>query len=335
MSEAAQKHDQANLLLELRAAGAIGVAMIDLSEPVTLPSAQPGVVRIGIHRNAVTPGIALDQFDILLSATEASAPWVWVAPRAMDDVVSDLLQAVERQPFAAAIAAQVVGMSPRLDFEQGLLLESLGYSTLLASAAFRTWRSGHPATRRDEPEGERVALERRDDGLHIRLTRPWARNAVDARMRDALAEALAFAIEDPDEDPVTLSGDGPSFCAGGDLNEFGRAGDPGRAHVVRTLRSATGALHRIRHRATARVHGACVGAGIEIAAAAGRVIAASGAVFRLPEVGMGLIPGAGGTVSIPRRIGRQRACYMALSGAAVDATTALDWGLIDAIETPA
>ena len=294
MSEAGQKDDQADLLLELRAAGAIGVAIIDLSEPVALPSAQPGVVRIGIHRNAAAPGVTLDQFDVLLSATEVSAPWVCVAPSALDEIVSDLLQAVERQPFAAAIAAQVIGMSPRLDFEQGLLLESLGYSTLLASAPFRTWRSEHPAERRDEPEGQRVAMERRDDGLHIRLTRPWARNAVDARMRDALFEAHAFAIEYPDGDPVILSGDGPSFCAGGDLGEFGRAGDPGRAHAVRTFLSATGALHRIRHGATAGVHGACVGAGIEIAAAAGHVIAASDAVFRLPEVGMGLIPAGRG-----------------------------------------
>jgi enoyl-CoA hydratase/carnithine racemase len=80
------------------------------------------------------------------------------------------------------------------------------------------------------------------------------------------------------------------------------------------------------------VHGACVGAGIEVPAAAGWVVAAPGAYFRLPEVSMGLIPGAGGTASIPRRIGRQRACYMAISGADIDLATALDWGLVDAQE---
>jgi enoyl-CoA hydratase/carnithine racemase len=62
------------------------------------------------------------------------------------------------------------------------------------------------------------------------------------------------------------------------------------------------------------------------------VIAAPGAVFRLPEVSMGLIPGAGGTASIPRRIGRQRACYMAILGDDVDLATALRWGLVDAVE---
>jgi enoyl-CoA hydratase/carnithine racemase len=54
-------------------------------------------------------------------------------------------------------------------------------------------------------------------------------------------------------------------------------------------------------------------------------------VFRLPEVGMGLIPGAGGTATIPRRIGRRRACYMAICGADIDLATARQWGLVDEI----
>jgi enoyl-CoA hydratase/carnithine racemase len=75
-----------------------------------------------------------------------------------------------------------------------------------------------------------------------------------------------------------------------------------------------------------------VGAGIEVPAAAARVVARAGTVFRLPEVSMGLIPGAGGTATVPRRIGRHRACYMALSGATIDLDTALAWGLVDAEE---
>jgi enoyl-CoA hydratase/carnithine racemase len=80
------------------------------------------------------------------------------------------------------------------------------------------------------------------------------------------------------------------------------------------------------------VQGACVGAGVEIAAFAGRVTAAPTAWFQLPELAMGLIPGAGGCVSVPRRIGRHRAALMILSGQRIDADTALRWGLIDAIE---
>ena len=61
------------------------------------------------------------------------------------------------------------------------------------------------------------------------------------------------------------------------------------------------------------------------------VVAAPGTTFRLPEVSMGLVPGAGGTASIPARIGRHRTAYMALSGAAVTAQTALGWGLVDSV----
>ena len=79
------------------------------------------------------------------------------------------------------------------------------------------------------------------------------------------------------------------------------------------------------------MHGACVGPGIELPAYAGRVVAASDTRVRLPEVAMGLVPGAGGTVSIPRRIGRWRTFYLSLSGEYLDAATALAWGLVDEV----
>jgi enoyl-CoA hydratase/carnithine racemase len=75
-----------------------------------------------------------------------------------------------------------------------------------------------------------------------------------------------------------------------------------------------------------------VGAGVEMAAFAGRLVAAPEVFFHLPEVEMGLVPGAGGTVSVPRRIGRWRAAWMTLTGARVDAATALEWGLVDEID---
>ena len=84
----------------------------------------------------------------------------------------------------------------------------------------------------------------------------------------------------------------------------------------------------------AHLHGTCYGAGIEVPAFAGQLIAAPGTRLVLPELRMGLIPGAGGTASIPRRIGRQRAAWLALTGHALDSTTALEWGLIDEIESP-
>ncbi|RLB42987.1 MAG: enoyl-CoA hydratase/isomerase family protein, partial [Deltaproteobacteria bacterium] len=79
------------------------------------------------------------------------------------------------------------------------------------------------------------------------------------------------------------------------------------------------------------VHGACIGSGIELPAFAHRIVAAEKTFFQLPELTMGLIPGAGGTVSILRRIGRQRTAYLCLSAKRITAPTALEWGLIDSI----
>jgi enoyl-CoA hydratase/carnithine racemase len=79
------------------------------------------------------------------------------------------------------------------------------------------------------------------------------------------------------------------------------------------------------------VHGACVGAGVELPAIAAPLRAREDARVLQPELSMGLVPGAGGTVSLPRRIGRQRTGWLALSGARIDARTALRWGLVDAI----
>ena len=75
-----------------------------------------------------------------------------------------------------------------------------------------------------------------------------------------------------------------------------------------------------------------MGSGLEMAAFCGWVEAHEDSIFGLPELGLGLIPGAGGTVSVTRRIGRWRTAYLVLSGRTIDAATALAWGLVDAIE---
>lgn len=180
------------------------------------------------------------------------------------------------------------------------------------------------------PEPERVRVERAGQELRITLARPERRNALDRRMRDALTSALVIAACDP-SCQVVLRGLGPDFCAGGDLDEFGSRPDPATAHLIRLTRSPARVLHRVADRTTAYLHGSCLGAGIELPAFAGRVIAAPDARFGLPEVRLGLVPGAGGTASLPRRIGRWRTAYLALSGHVADAEQALRWGLVDAV----
>ena len=82
-------------------------------------------------------------------------------------------------------------------------------------------------------------------------------------------------------------------------------------------------------RVTAHLHGACAGSGIELPAFASRVVADPSTIISLPEVSLGLVPGAGGTVSLPRRIGRHRTALLGLSGLPVSAGTARAWGLVD------
>jgi enoyl-CoA hydratase/carnithine racemase len=130
---------------------------------------------------------------------------------------------------------------------------------------------------------------------------------------------------------IVLQGKGPNFCSGGDLAEFGTVSDTATAHSIRMQRSAGWWIHQLANKTAVRVHGACVGAGVELPAFAGTVTATPDATFTLPEVTMGLIPGAGGTASIPRRIGRQRTGWLALSGRTIDAQVACSWGLVDEV----
>ncbi|MET0986551.1 MAG: enoyl-CoA hydratase/isomerase family protein [Steroidobacteraceae bacterium] len=332
MNSKRQPLDAQQLLVDLAKLGGSGLRVHEFDAGPAKPVEGPGVVRLGVHRTRALPHVSADDFDILLTPQPAPAPWVSVSAGRMDEVIMHLHGVVQTQPAAVAAAAQVLRMTLAIPFEDAQCLESLAYSMLLASRSFRAWRAATPIRTVADEDSPRVLLSRANGVLHIRLNRPNARNAVDARMRDSLVEALQFALDDPDRAPVLLTGAGPSFCSGGDLNEFGQADDPGVAHLIRVLRVPARLVDRLRDRIRVHVHGACVGAGIEMPAAAGWITATPDALFRLPEVAMGLIPGAGGTATIPRRIGRHRACYMALTGYDIDAHTALSWGLIDALE---
>ena len=104
------------------------------------------------------------------------------------------------------------------------------------------------------------------------------------------------------------------------------------AHLVRLQRNAGRALAEVADRTTVHIHGSTVGSGIELAAFAHRVVARSDTRIALPEVRLGLVPGAGGTVSLPRRIGRHATMLLAVGLRSVDARTALAWGLVDEVD---
>jgi enoyl-CoA hydratase/carnithine racemase len=252
----------------------------------------------------------------------------------LDVVVADpapVLRTVERYPLASVTLVQVLRATLQLDIDAAMAAESAGYSLLQAGPEFARWRASRAARESAERGATVVELARDGATLSITLCRPDKHNAFSADMRDQLYEALVLAASDRTIGQVIIEGSGRSFCSGGDLDEFGSFADPATAHVTRLARSCGRLIAAIAARVEARLHGACMGAGIELPAFASRVVADPDTVIALPEVGLGLIPGAGGTVSLPRRIGRQRTCQLALTQSRVDAATALAWGLVDEI----
>jgi len=251
----------------------------------------------------------------------------------IDSAVTELTARLNRWPTAAAVCDDVLrSVDPAGPTLPGVVTESLAYSTLQAGPEFAQWLAERgPANM--PGIADPVQAERDDNTLRVAFNRPQRHNAFSTDARAALLEALTVAQLDPSLDEVVLTGNGPSFCSGGDLAEFGTFSDPASAHLARTRYSPALVLDalaaRLGQACRAEVHGQVLGSGLEMAAFCGRVVSRPDAVFGLPELSLGLIPGAGGTVSVTRRIGRWRTAYLVLSGLTIDVKTAVDWGLAD------
>lgn len=149
-------------------------------------------------------------------------------------------------------------------------------------------------------------------------------NALSAAVRSGLADALARASADPAVRVIVLRGAGANWSAGDDITEFGRPVE-GIALADLCARFAAEAKPVI-----AALHGAALGGGLELALAARLRLAAAGTELGLPEVSLGLVPGAGGTQRLPRLIGARAALGLMLSGLPVSAARAEEIGLVDA-----
>ncbi|XOV84990.1 MAG: enoyl-CoA hydratase/isomerase family protein [bacterium] len=306
-----------SLILDHSAASGCDYLIVDCrgtdSSPVANTPVQTILIGIGASASQRVP------FDLLVDNP---------------DTLADLCTAISAQPEATFVLTQVLRHNENSNIRDGLLAESLAYSTLQSGAGFRRWLDARPSKdNRNSHALELLVVKRVHATLHLTLNRPEFHNAYNAALKDALCEALELACADSNIATITLSGNGPSFCSGGDLSEFGALDNPAIAHVSRTARSAGRLLSSLSSRTRAYLHGACIGAGIELPAFAQQITAHPEAFFQLPEVAMGLIPGAGGTVSVLQRIGRHKTALMAISHQRVDTDTALGWGLIDSIST--
>ena len=249
---------------------------------------------------------------------------------ALDDP-GPALKGLRANPQAAVVAAQTLRRTGQLGLLDALLVESLAYATLQAGPEHARWLAGRGRRSRRDHDQPRIEVTDEGSAVTVTLYRPRLLNLFDAAMRDQLVDVLKALQAGANDRPVVLTGAAGNFCAGGDPAEFGTVSDPATAHLIRSRANAAPWLAAIADRTTAVIDGACVGAGVELAAFCATVAATDRARFRLPELSMGLIPGAGGMVSIPARIGRQRTLKWLLTDAELDAATALEWGLADTL----
>ncbi len=259
-----------------------------------------------------------------LAAAEHRVPW--------DLIASDpdpLANALERNPIAATTAALVLRGPAHGRLTSALQSESFAYSMLQTGPEHQRWLDARGRHTRDDSDQDRVEVRDLGDHLEIAMTRSRLFNLIDSKMRDQLADAFRTVAHDTR--PIRFVGRGRAFCAGGDPAEFGTADSPANAALVRIGLGVAPWIAAVADRVTAVIDGACVGAGVELAAFAGRVLASPTASFKLPELTMGLIPGAGGTHSIPARIGSRCTLGWLLRNTEVDAHTALRWGLVDEV----
>jgi enoyl-CoA hydratase/carnithine racemase len=304
------------------AADTLGITAASLAGPVVAVGSLARASEFWLEHATFT--LAEDDTDDRRVITVAS----------ISSAIIELEARVARWPLAATVCDDVLrSVDPAGPAPAGVVTESLAYSTLQSGPEFARWLAERGAARLPNIASP-VQAQRDGNTLRIAFNRPQRHNAFSTDARAALLEALTVAQRDSSIDEVVLTGNGPSFCSGGDLAEFGTFTDPASAHLARTRYSPALVLDELTTRlgpaCRAEVHGQVLGSGLEMAAFCGRVEAQPDSVFGLPELSLGLIPGAGGTVSVTRRIGRWRTAYLVLSGSTVDTDTALAWGLVDA-----
>lgn len=162
---------------------------------------------------------------------------------------------------------------------------------------------------------EVILYEKQDGTACITLNRPQALNAYNIRMRDELYEVLGAVRDDPEVKVVILRGAGEkAFCAGADLTEFLTAPPPVFARKARFDRDIWGRWLGIDKPFIAALHGYVLGSGIEMALCCDIRLAAENSRFGLPEPGLGIVPAAGGSQTLPRTVGRAAALEMLMSG---------------------
>jgi len=175
-----------------------------------------------------------------------------------------------------------------------------------------------------------VDVEREGPVARIFLNRPEKANALNSAALRELASGLESLAPDESLRVVVLAGRGKTFCGGADTQELKSLNAATAGAFVEKIHNVCQAIRDLPVPVVARLHGAVIGAGLEIAAACDLRVAAEGTKFAMPEVRLG-IPSVVEAALLPRLMGSGRAAWLVLTGEAIDARRALEWGLIEEI----
>jgi enoyl-CoA hydratase len=177
-----------------------------------------------------------------------------------------------------------------------------------------------------------VIYEKEDSIAYVTLNRPKVLNAYNIQMRDELYQILGAIKDDMDVLCVIFKGQGEkAFCAGADLTEFLTAPSPNIARRVRFERDVWGLFLSVPQPIIVALHGYVLGDGLEIALYCDIRIASEDAKFGMPELGLGIIPAAGGTQTLPRTVGKAKAFEMLYTGRHINAEEACRTGLVNRV----
>lgn len=181
----------------------------------------------------------------------------------------------------------------------------------------------------------RCTLTVNENGVvHLRLTRPDARNAIDLAMVEALADAIDTVATLDTARSLLISGEGPSFCVGGDLNYFTERLESLSDEFTRLIslwHRALSVLAALPFPVVTAVHGGTAGGGLGLVWCADHVIAAESTKIATGFTDLGLSGDGGSSWHLPRLIGLRRAQELLLDNRVLDAETALAWGLVNRV----
>ncbi len=177
-----------------------------------------------------------------------------------------------------------------------------------------------------------VLYERRGKVAYITLNRPESLNAMNGAMTAGLRQAWRTFRDDRDAWVAIITGAGErAFCAGADVKAFTRMDASGGSDVIERGHALLRSFEQSRTMTIAAVNGLALGGGCELAMACDVRLAASSASFGQPEIGLGIIPGFGGTQRLPRLVGPAKALEMNTTGAPVAAEEAYEFGLVNRV----